>query len=1100
MQENHRSFSTLQFFCLFLLFVFQASLVANAQKSFKFRNLKSQNEDLNKAVTCICEDQYGYLWIGYDRGLDRYDGSSFTHFAINPFDPGSLANPMVRALLVDQSGRLWIGTQGGLFLFDYISESFKPIELDIENNQAIYIEKIGETIEDGKTVLWLSYLFKGLIKYYPDTGECVFLRHNTGDDQSICDSVFFDAIDFDESLWVGTYTQGLIRTNDHGQTFSTYKNDPANPASIPDNHILGIEPDTLQGRKVLWLATGSSGLVKMDIQSETFEKYTLAGSKNDGGKSYRILSICQYDQDILGGTLGEGLAVVDPSTQETVFYASANNPGDLNSNIITSLFVSKDNILWIGSFDNGVNFYDPFFSNFSTINYDETNPHSISENSVNVICEVKPGEIWIGTNDGINIINEKSLRVAHHDDVPGLARSVPKGITPTIHKSKLEENILWISSFADGLTRFDLTTQTGTKYRNDPRNPSSLSSNTITSISEGKDGFLWMAGNKTGLNRMDPRTGMVKRYITNPADSSSLNDNSIVSIYHDSDQTTWISTYSGLAKYNPENDSFIRYYFDEGRNIPAANLCTEIVEDSLDSNILWVGSAVGLLKLDKKSGDYLRFTNKDGLPANLIISVLSGTGSELWLATSNGICSFNTRDYSVRTFSEDDGILGTDFFFVSRTISESGQYYFGGGQGLTFFKPDSIKNFILDKKPLLTDFYLFNEKVPVIENSFLDTSLLLKNEITLRHKHSLFGIGFTATVFRKSADLKFEYMLNGFNSDWLSTSGESKIATFTNIPAGSYTFRVRLANNDNPEDQPYSALRIRILPPLWLTWWAKIIYALMAAAFIIGYIRWRTWQIKCENIRLEKVVNERTNELKIMNHQKDRFFSIVAHDLKSPFISLVKYTDIIAKRFAKLSDKEKLESIHDISISQKNSYKYLVNLLDWSRIQIGRFEYNPKSFDLTELIKEKICLCDVQAANKDIQLVHEGSDSLLVFADSEMISVVLTNLLTNAIKFSKRGDTVRIVASNQNNLAQVSIIDSGVGMDKDQLDKLFRIDVISRTEGTENEEGTGLGLILSKELIVKNNGDIQVESQPGIGSTFTFSLPLDDKTSKESQE
>ncbi|MCK5820512.1 MAG: hypothetical protein KAH17_01455 [Bacteroidales bacterium] len=1062
---------------------------SQAQNGMSISCLTAEQGLRNNSVTAFCEDQYGFLWIGYDGGLDRYDGKELVHFSIDPFNPGSLSNPLIRSLLVDSKNRLWIGTQGGLFRYDYSNLSFIEIDIEIATPQPVWIEAMEETIENGEPVLWLSLFQTGLVKYSPDNNKAILYRPDLANSCSISDSTILD-IHFDgEHIWLGTLSGGLDRFDPETEETKNFKKDPSDKYSINDNHVLQILSDTIDNHHILWIGTGKGGLNRFDLQTERFDDYGTYYDDLQTLKNVRLFSLQKFQNKLLIGTAGRGLIVFDPVAESLDFSPVRQVKENFSSSYIRVLYLSRTGIIWIGSMENGACYYDPLSNSFSSVYHDSKDENSLSAKSVNGFAEISPGKIMVATNTGIDLFIRDENLVVRHNNIPEWKDVIPQTLINSICKSRFDEDIIWIGTFNEGLIKYDLSANSVKRYFHDPKDKHTISNNTITIIVEAADGYLWCAGSGNGVNRINPATGKITRFYHEKDNNNSLSDNYVLSIFEDSDSTIWISTYNGLSKYLKGKSEFHRITFDEGKNIPTANLVGSVAQDPNASNILWVSTAGGLIKLDKLTEKFSRFTIQNGLPTNLILGAIPDQENHLWLSSTAGISKFNTRNGFIENYTIEDGIQGLEHNFNAFYCDSDGYIYFGGTNGLTFFKPEDHIVPPVRAEVVLSDFYLSNEIIDVLPETFLDSSLFVKKKVTLSWSDNAFGIGFVFPDFGGPSNIIFEYMLEGFDTDWMSTSKNSRSASFTNIPPGEYEFRVRAQNADNLAKSEFASLRIRILRPFWKKWWAYSLYVLILAGSIISYIRIKIYNTEKEKAYLETLVHERTEELALLNKNKDRFFSIVAHDIKSPLISLLRFTEIVMKRYNKLSEEERLSSITEINKSLNSSYKYLTNLLDWSRIQIGRFEYNPRQINLKKIIDQQINYLHINASGKDVQLISEIGNSIFVHADYEMISIVFSNLLSNGIKFSKRGGKVTIRSYIEQEQIFIVIEDNGIGMDPEQVKNLFHIDKISRTRGTENEDGTGLGLILCKDLMEKNYGDLHVESASGAGSRFVVSLP-----------
>ncbi len=1070
------------------MFIFPSNI--NAAKTInhdelKFRYLTPENGLGFTGVKCFCEDQFGFLWIGGEGGLDRYDGNNILHFSVDPFDSTSLPDPIVNALHLDTKNRLWLGSSGGLTLFDYRLMSFSRVDIGLDSTDSKEVLCISETAENGKVVLWLSILDYGLIKFYPDEKKTICFKPMPDGESSINDNIIFGIhADEDNIIWLATYKGGLNRFDPVSEKFSQFVYNPDIKNSIPENHLIFVTSTKIDGEKTIWIGSGSRGLIRFNPQTNSFVNYTTIQSDPFSISNNRVLNIVENKGKLYLGTAGGALNVFDPATEKFQRFVSNSLPGSINSDLITSSYKSESGQIYFGTYENGISYIDLNPTGFVTIPCDEPGSNSLSANSVLSMARTEEGFVYAGNMKGIDIINEADMSVKQLKYLPALNNLVNGVVVVSLFTSKYEDNILWIGTFNKGLIKYNYKTGNYKIYNNNPHDPESISHNTVASLYEDSFGGLWFSVANYGINRLDIAGEKISRYSNITDDSKSLSSNYIMYIYEDTDSLLWVCTEQGINRYNRDTDNFTRFGFEEDNILTNSKIIASITNDTNKKNILWVASAAGLIKFDKTSGMFKRYTTKNGLAANLILTVQAHKES-IWMCSLNGISVLNTIDESVINFHKRDGIDINEF---NMTTLKSELIYFGGSNGLVYFNPDSIVLEDVVPEAVLTDFYLFNNKIKPGNNTMLDSSISIKNELVLSYKDYVFGFGFTAPNLKDFENQTFQYMLAGFHDEWIETPFGNRTATFTNIPPGTYEFRIRAAAGLKRWNDKYRTLIIKITPPFWKTWWAYTLYVLFSTVMLAGFVQWRTRKTKSENIRLENEVDKRTEELKKLNSDKDRFFSIVAHDIKSPLVAMLNFSKVLTKHYNRMTDQEKYEAISEIHESLNNSYRYLNNLLDWSRIQLDRFEFCPQIINIKEIVEKSITyLCSV-AEVKSINLVSEINDDDTAYADYEMVSIVIRNLLSNGIKFTRNGGQVGIKCYASDKV-EIKVCDSGVGIRKEEINQLFRIDKIVKTKGTADEEGTGLGLILCKELITKNNGEIFAESKLNEGSTFTVILP-----------
>jgi len=541
---------------------------------------------------------------------------------------------------------------------------------------------------------------------------------------------------------------------------------------------------------------------------------------------------------------------------------------------------------------------------------------------------------------------------------------------------------------------------------------------------------------------------------------------------------------------------------------------------------------------DRNTQSFTVFTIADGLPNDVFNGILIDNKNNLWLSTNKGITRFNHVSKTIKNLDLLDGLQGNQFIHGSYFMSSSGKMYFGGLNGYNSFYPDDIQDNKFEPPVYITDLLIYFKEVQINEEgSPLTKSITETDKIVLTHKQSVITFRYTALNYLNSEKNQYAYQLEGFDKEW-NHVGSRREVTFTNLDPGSYLFRVKASNNDGIWNEEGRSIAITIRPPWWQTLVFKIAALLFVLALLAGFYFYRVSQLNKQKIDLEKLVKERTGEieeknrmltkqaaelnetntlleerqlkieeqteelmtqkenleevnahLKELNSTKDKFFSIIAHDLKNPFNTILGFSELLNMKYNRLSEEKKLRYLEVIFSSSKNIYNLLENLLQWARTQTDKIAFEPIVFSLKQLVEQNLNLLKENITTKKINIEHKIEDSCDVYADRNMINTVIRNLLTNAIKFTHSGGDIAINSLRKDGHIEISIKDSGIGMSAEEIKNIFRVDANFSRSGTDGETGTGLGLILCKEFIVKNGGTIWVESTPGQGSIFSFTIP-----------
>jgi len=670
---------------------------------------------------------------------------------------------------------------------------------------------------------------------------------------------------------------------------------------------------------------------------------------------------------------------------------------------------------------------------------------------------------WIGTDGGgLNRFYPETGRFIHYKTTPGNPKSISSNSVRVIYEDHAGR--LWVGT-RSGLNLFDAENETFQRFIHDEQDSFSISNNFVYSaILHDKNGNLWIGTYGGGLNRMDIATGKFHHYLNNPADKESLSDNIVFSIYEDPEGILWIGTNSGLNRFDPANEKIQRF---------------------------------GL---------------REGLPNDVIYGILPDKSNNLWLSTNKGICRFNLDDYGTKNFTVNDGLQSNEFNGGAFHNGRSGRMYFGGVYGLNIM--DTELDYIEDNpsQMVITSLEIHGNEVTtnpdligsntenhikkIGDQYYSSKSISYTDEIILDYQNRFFSIEYAALNSTNTDNLRFQYIIEGLDNNW-NDAGRRNFITFANMQPGEYKLRVRSTNVDGFEGLSQASLKIIITPPFWKTWWFYLFEALIIIV-LLGFIY--KYLLKIKTNRLLIVQNEKIfhanqklldseNNLKQLNATKDKFFSIISHDLKNPFTSLLSISELMSDHYEYLDEKDKEQGIKKVHDSAKRIYKLLENLLTWSRAQSGSISYTPAYLDLEEIINDNILLHAEAAEKKSIKLEANISANIKAYCDCEMISMVVRNLLNNAIKFSPNGKSVKIEVEDLNTSWKLSVIDQGIGIALENQEKIFQIGTKFKAEGTSGEKGTGLGLIICKEFVEQNEGNISIISEEGKGSTFSITIP-----------
>ncbi len=1138
---------------IYFLFLISANLFSQSG-NIEFDQYTTNDGLSNGYVNAILHDSKGFIWIGTANGLNRFDGITFKTYYSGIKDSTSIPGSEATALIEDSLSNIWVMTSNGLCVYDRKKDSFSRKTMQVKgvivNNFFLY-----SCFIDSKGFLWAASPGNGIFRFKIYDNTLIFNTIIDAElysldeedvDHALKNNVFSFIEDEKKMIWVASQSNKLFYfDNQQNKFLSKEINHPE--ADNFSNRRKNILKDS-DGN--IFMSIEDNGLLMWNREKDDFRLYKPNGT-NTGPKG-RVLSAIAEDRDGLiwiGDRNSEGISIFNKKTGIFSYYQSdKSEPYSLITNKINCIYQDKTGSMWVGGII-GINKYSPGKVKFKRYISNPNVPGKLSINNTLSFAESKTGEIWIGTDGGgLNKLDRKTGEFVHFKDNPSDPNSLSSNAIISICED--HEGILWMGTYHGGLARmkngkFDA-------FYPDPAKPHSVSDRNIWYVFEDSKNNLWVGTLNSGIELFDRKTGYFYHYTSAEDDSTSLFNNSIRQIYEDSNQNLYITGNQGvsivdLKAYDfsgtPPDIKFRNLVHRENGNSLSSNDVYCVKEDNKGN--LWFGTfGSGLDKLELATGKYTNYSTKDGFPGNSVTSILIDNLNNLWLATDKGLIKFNPETKDVVVFDQKDGLQNTSL--KSWAIkTKDGEMFFGGPDGFNSFYPEQIISNQNQNKPpvVITGLKIFNK--PVMINEQFKNRILLTNDISethelvLTYRENYFTFDFIALDYTSPEKNSYAYMMEGFDEGWIHC-GNKREANYTNLDPGEYTFRVKASNNDGVWNEEGTSIKIIILAPWWETWWFRIL-AIFSIISIIGYIFYsRIQHFKNQKILLEKLVAKKTsdlqkmnailtnqaeelnktnslleerqeqieeqrvellaqkeslievnNELHDLNSTKDKFFSIIAHDIKNPFNAVLGFTGLLEENFQEWDDERKLEVVNLINTSAKNLYELLENLLQWSRSQSGLIEFKPQKILLKDTFSNAIGLFKESANAKNIEMGFTFPEiELEVYADRNMLDAIMRNLISNAIKFTNTGGKVHLFAETRNKFAIVKVTDNGVGLSPEIQEQLFEIDKHTSTYGTNNESGTGLGLILVKEFVTKHGGAIGVESIIGKGSTFYFTLPL----------
>jgi ligand-binding sensor domain-containing protein/signal transduction histidine kinase len=827
--------------------------------SARFERITVEDGLSQNAVLTILQDRRGFIWLGTEDGLNKYDGYEFEIFKHDAEEPTSISDSLISKLYEDQFGVLWIGTRSGLDRYEPDTRSFSHFQNDPADPNSLSGTWVVSIIEDHEGTLWIGTDDGGLSQFDRETNTFIRFTHNPFDPMSLSDdSVRVIYEDNNNHLWVGT-RNGLNRYNPSEKTFSHFGNDPSDLFNLSENNISCILED-MGG--ILWVATEGSGLYYKRPSADRFSQLRNNPQDPESLSHNRVRSLFEDKDGQLWVGTQNGLDLLNPTGMDFIHFRSEpGNPQSLSSNSIWSIYQDRSGVLWFGTYGGGVSKYSQYGNQFAHYQHKSDNPNSLSDNMVWAIAEDQYGALWIGTfNGGLNRLDpaRNVFTLFEHDPED------PSSLSSNDVRSIFEDSSgnLWVGT-SGGLDRFDPESGDFIHYRNDPESENSLSENRVLTILEDRMGYLWIGTRTGGLNRLDPTTGDWTRFLHEPEDDGSLSDNRVWSLYQDHIGAIWVGTLGGLNMWDENDQRFIRYNNDPDDPLTLSNdSIFSIYEDPV--GVLWIGTwGSGLDRLDRETQQFTHYTEKDGLPNNVIYGIETDKDGNLWLSTNLGLSKFNPRSETFKNYDVRDGLQNNEFNVGAHAAGQNGKLYFGGVQGFNEFFPDQVQDNPTIPPVVITSFAKFNQTVK--------KDLTDGEEILLSYRDNYISFEFAALDYNAPDKNLYTYMLEGFDQDWIQ-AGTRRYTSYTNLQGGDYVFRVKGSNNDSIWNEQGVSVRIKITPPLWKTGWFIGLVIIVAFATLIAGYRIRVRGIEARSAELENLVDERTREIEQRTHELETLY------------------------------------------------------------------------------------------------------------------------------------------------------------------------------------------------------------------------------------
>jgi signal transduction histidine kinase/ligand-binding sensor domain-containing protein/CheY-like chemotaxis protein len=1158
------------FFICKLAFAIFLSLFFNdafAQpRNLRFNYLTTNNGLSNNIVNCVKQDNYGNIWLGTFDGLNRYDGYTIKVFKKYLADPTSIADNMVEVIHLDSQNNLWIGTSNGISLYNPDKENFETYILDTLRYQVNSANKIVGIRENSKRQMFVATDLGFLYRYNRKLRKFEIDRH---DFKSIRTFV----IDKEDKFWMGGSTGLCLYDNYLNKLthFSSYvfqgKNVP-----IHDVNALLEEGDTI------WMGTNKGKILYLLKHNMAIHELSYSSDL------YLINDIFKSHNGLIYISSTVGLFAYDKKANDFIEYRYLqNNPFGINSLGVNNVYEDKQGNMWVATFQGGADIAVSGKA-FNNINQFSKNV-ALDVKNVHCILEDARSDLWVGSFDGgINVFNPgngQKKAYFHHEKDP---YSLGYGSVYSLFEDH-EKNI-WVGTYLGYLQKFDRRTEKFISYPFFPGEKNSSMGLDIRSIIEDKEGNLWVISHGNGMSRFNPKTEVYKHYRRDDHHSNStIADDWPYQLLQDHEGFIWVATPSGLSKFDPKNEAFHNYYSsNKDTNSLCNNHVNVLFEDSNEN--MWIGTSFGLDLFDRKNNRFVHFYEKDGLPSNQIKSIMEGKPGELWISTSFGISCMRYKQETktnkiialFRNYNQLDNLQDNFFWERAAWKTKAGELLFGCEKGLVEFKPDEIQDNTLAPEVYITGFKLFNKEVHAGDNdSLLKHNIRQTAEIRLKNNQNFFSFEFVAINFISKEKNEFAYKLEGFDPQW-NYVGSKNEANYTDLQPGEYLFRVKASNNDGYWNEKGTSIRVVILPPIWKTWWCKLLFVILFITFIYFIYLFRVKILRNQNSALENRVEERTRELRGLNKElmeknnwilaqnqeilsqnqeiynknaeiglqktllekqkgkmeiafeeltqyrnrledlvdertrelliskdkaeesdklKSSFLANLSHEIRTPLNAIIGFSSMMLG--SELSSEERLNFNTIIQSSSDTLLNLINDVIDFSKIEAGKLEIIPSNVSLAKVFQQieelfKLELKKQQygiAKQIDFKMnVPDEIRSLSISIDESRLIQIISNLINNAIKFTNEGFIETGCKLQNDGTLEFYVKDTGIGIEKGDLEIIFQRFRKVENNNIQIYRGAGLGLSISQHLAHLMGGKIIVQSNPGEGSVFYFSIPV----------
>lgn len=1032
-----------KFFLFLFLLIFSINFI-QAQEYY-FKHFQVEEGLSNNTVLTSLQDDDGFMWFGTKDGLNRFDGYRFKTYRSTGNPIHSLGSNYIQSLH-EYKGVIWVGTDKGLYQYNKKTDEFTVL------NEAIN-DRINDIKHDKNGNIWF---ISGNILYKYSTVKKETKTFNPNK-YFIVTSITQDA---NGQIWASSLNK-IYRYSEENLSFENIPiTPPAGSANFRITVIYALDKNNVV------IGTQDDGVLVYNIPNKTTSSLVFS-SKNP----VYVRQFKKKGNDELWIASESGVYVYNLKTKVSVnLRKNYNDPYAISDNAAYSITIDKENGIWIGTYFGGINYHQKQYTQFKKY-FPQKGQNSISGSAVREIHKDDKGDLWIGTEDaGLNRFNPKTQQFTSY--LPNGSKNSVSYYN--IHALMPRKDKIWVGTFEHGLDVLDRNSGAVIKHYS-ANNPSSgLRSNFIFSFYKTKKDELIVI-TTMGLYLYNEQNDNFDTLKTFPETTHYTN------YKEDRDGNLWAGSYrDGLFYYNPKTKKKEVFIYDyKNPNGISNNSINYIFEDS--SNHLWFATENGLNLFDKKSRTFKKFTTKNGFPSNVVYSILEDDAKNLWLTTSKGLVKFGPDHKSIKIYTTANGLLSDQFNYASAFKDVNGDMYFGNLNGMISFNP---KNFTKNKYTpsiFITNLQINNKDIYANgDDSPIKQSISHIDELELNNNQSSFNLEFASLNYTAPELTEYWYKLENVNNEWVYLERNNKVF-FTELAPGDYVFKVKSLNSFGVWSKEIE-LKIRILPPFWASSYAYFFYFLLICGSFYYIIRYSQNLTQIKNNRKIKHLNDEKE--KEIYQAKIDFFTNVAHEIRTP-LTLIKGP--LEKLL--VMDHQLPEVPQNLSIMKKNTSRLLklVNeLLDFRKSEIGGLKLTFVEANISSMVRNFHLRFSQLIEEKEIEFELElGDKDIFAFVDKEAFKKVLSNLMNNAIKYSK--DKVSISLFRDEKKLTLIVKNDGNLIPFHLKDKIF--EPFFRVDNMDATSGTGIGLSLAHSLTQLHNGSLQLLQDAKL-NVFELVVPL----------